>query len=64
VVTTAVDSKVVTKPPVSVASIRFKVLRFDIGPIIGLYLGNITDLGHPEVRCKSAMTGDAKSKLK
>jgi hypothetical protein len=63
-VTVAVDSKGVTEPPVSVASIRFKVLRFDIDPIIGLYLGNITDLGHPEARCKSAMTGDAKSKLK
>jgi hypothetical protein len=62
-VTVAVDSKEVTEPPVSVASIRFKVLRFDIDPIIGLYLANITDLGHPEVRCKSAMTGDAKSKL-
>jgi hypothetical protein len=32
VVTTATDSKGVTEPPVSVASIRFKVLRFDIDP--------------------------------
>ena len=62
-VTVAVDSKQVTEPPVSMATIRFKALRFGIDPIIGLYLGNITDLGHPEVRCKSAMTGDAKSKL-
>jgi len=63
-VTVAVDSKEVTEPPVSVASIRFKVLRFDIDPIIDVFLGNITDLGHPEVRCRSAVTGDAKSKLK
>jgi hypothetical protein len=62
-VTVAVDSKQVTEPPVSMATIRFKALRFGIDPIIGLYFGNITDLGHPEVRCKSAMTGDAKSKL-
>ena len=63
-VTVAVDSKEVTEPPVSVASIRFKVLRSDIDPIIDVFLGNITDLGHPEVRCRSAVTGDAKSKLK
>jgi hypothetical protein len=30
VVTTAVDSRGVAEPPVSVASIRLKVLRFDI----------------------------------
>jgi len=32
VVTTAVDSKGVTEPPVSVASTGLKVLRFDIDP--------------------------------
>jgi hypothetical protein len=47
-----------------VASIRLKVLRFDIDPIIGPFPGNITDLGHPEVHCRLAMAGDAKSKLK
>ena len=31
-VTTAVDSKGVTEPPVSVASTGLKVLRFDIDP--------------------------------
>jgi hypothetical protein len=32
VVTTDTDSKGVTEPPVSVASTRLKVLRFDIDP--------------------------------
>jgi hypothetical protein len=46
VVTTAVDSKGVREPPVSVASIRLKVLRFDIDPWTALFLANATDLWH------------------
>jgi hypothetical protein len=45
-VTTAVDSKGVTEPPVSVASIGLKALRFDIDPWTALFLGNSTDLWH------------------
>jgi len=43
-VTTAADSKGVVEPPVSVASIRLKVLRFDIDPGTPLFLSNSTDL--------------------
>ena len=44
VVTTTTDSKGITEPPVSVASTRLKVLRFDIGPWTALFLANATDL--------------------
>jgi hypothetical protein len=59
-VTKAVGFKGVTEPSVSVASIRLKALRFDIDPIIRKYPGNITDLGHSEVRRRSATAGKAK----
>jgi hypothetical protein len=59
VVIMAIDSKGVTEPPVSVASTGVKVLRFDINLIIGLHPANITNLGHPEVRRRSTMAGDA-----
>ena len=42
-VTTATDSKGVTEPLVSVASIRLKILRFDIDPWTALFLSNSTD---------------------
>jgi hypothetical protein len=42
-VTISTDSKGVTEPPVSVASTRLKVLRFDIDPWAALCLGNSTD---------------------
>jgi hypothetical protein len=42
-VTISTDSKGVTEPPVSVASIRLKVLRFDIDPWTAIFLGNSTD---------------------
>jgi hypothetical protein len=45
-VTTAVDFRGVTEPPVSAASPRLKVLHFDMGPWTGLFLGNSTDLWH------------------
>jgi hypothetical protein len=45
-VTISTDSKGVTEPPVSVASIRLKVLRFDIDPWTALFPGNSTDLWH------------------
>jgi hypothetical protein len=46
VVTKAADSKGVTEPPASVASIRLKALRFDIDPWTALFLGNSTDVWH------------------
>ena len=45
-VTTATDSKGVMEPPVSVASIRHKVLRFDIDPWTALFPHNSTDFWH------------------
>ena len=49
IVTTSVDFKGLTERRVSVASIGVKVLHFDIDRRVSLFLGNITDLGHPEV---------------
>jgi hypothetical protein len=46
VFTTAVDSKEVKEPSVSVASSRLKVLRFDIDPWTALLLGNSTNFWH------------------
>ena len=46
VVTTAIDSKGVTEPPVSVASIGLRVLRFDIDPWTAVFLVNSTDFWH------------------
>jgi hypothetical protein len=46
VVTMAVDSKGVTEPPVSVASIRLKVFRFDIDQWTAVFLLNSTDFCH------------------
>ena len=43
-VTKAADSKGVTEPPASVASIRLKALRFDVDPSTPLFLCNSTDL--------------------
>ena len=45
-VTTAADSKGVTEPPVSVASIGLRVLRFDIDPWTAVFLVNSTDFWH------------------
>ena len=54
-VTTSVDFRGLTKHLVSVASIGVKVLYFDIDPRVALFLGNITDLGHPGVHRLAAV---------
>ena len=49
IVTISVDFRGLTEHLVSVASIVVKVLQFEIDRRVSLFLGNITDLGHPEV---------------
>jgi len=51
----SVEFRGLTERLVPVASIGVKVLHFDIDPRIALFLGNITDLGHPEVYQMTAM---------
>ena len=46
VVTMSADSKGVREPPVSVASIRLKAIRFDTDPWIALFLSNLADFWH------------------
>lgn len=57
-VTISVDFRGLTERLVSVASIGVKVLHFDIDPRVSLFLGNITDLGHPEV-CRTTAAEEA-----
>ncbi len=54
-VTIIIDFKGLTERLVSVASIGVKVPHFNINPRVALSLGNITDLGHPEVYRATAM---------
>jgi len=64
IVTITADSKGITEPPVSMASIRLKVLRFEVDATIALFLGNSPDLGHCEVRSRFAVTGNTRHSLR
>ena len=63
-ITMTVDSIGDTEPPVTAHSARVKGLSFESDPRIALFLGDITDLGHPEERWVLRCSGARSIELK